>query len=302
MGSPVSRALKLLTLPADRDALQARLGILRAITSMFAAIAALTVATAAFAAPAFAGDARPAAGIADNSFLIEEAYNQEAGVVQHIATFARQNGTWTVAYTDEWPVISQAHQFSYTVPYAWLDDSDGGADGFGDVMLNYRYQALFESDATPAFAPRVSLILPTGDEKRGLGDGSTGYQINLPVSKIVTDRITLHGNAGLTSYFDIDGHQPVSFHAGGSIIYAATRDFNLMVEALHTWDETVDDAGALERDRAVTLSPGIRTAVNMPEGQLVLGIAAPIEFSGGDRDYGVFFYGSFEHSFLAAQR
>ena len=297
----MSRALKLLTLPADRDALQARLGVLRAITSMCAAIAALAIATAAFAAPAFADDARPAAGIADNSFLIEEAYNQEAGVVQHIATFARQNGTWTAAYTDEWPMISQVHQFSYTVPYAWLDDSEGGADGIGDVLLNYRYQALFESDGLPAFAPRISLILPTGDENRGLGDGSTGYQINLPVSKIMTDRITLHGNAGLTSYFDIDGHQPVSFHAGGSMIYAATRDFNLMLEALHTWDETVNDVGALERDRTFTLSPGIRTAFNRPEGQLVLGIAAPIEFSAGERDYGVFFYGSFEHSFLAAQ-
>jgi len=29
---------------------------------------------------------RPIDGIADNSFLIEEAYNQEAGVVQHIFT------------------------------------------------------------------------------------------------------------------------------------------------------------------------------------------------------------------------
>jgi hypothetical protein len=29
-------------------------------------------------------DKRPAAAIQDNSFLIEEAYNQEEGVVQHI--------------------------------------------------------------------------------------------------------------------------------------------------------------------------------------------------------------------------
>ena len=29
-------------------------------------------------------DPRPAKGIQDNSFFIEEAYNQEAGVVQHI--------------------------------------------------------------------------------------------------------------------------------------------------------------------------------------------------------------------------
>ena len=30
--------------------------------------------------------------IADNSFLVEEAYNQEAGVVQHVSTFSRPEG------------------------------------------------------------------------------------------------------------------------------------------------------------------------------------------------------------------
>ena len=31
--------------------------------------------------------------IQDNSFLVEEAYNQEAGIVQHISTFQIQRGT-----------------------------------------------------------------------------------------------------------------------------------------------------------------------------------------------------------------
>ena len=262
-----------------------------------AACAALTLASAV--STGRADDARPAAGISDNSFLIEEAYNQEAGVVQHIVTLARQSGSWLAAYTDEWPVVSQTHQFSYTVPYAWL--AAGGDDGIGDIMLNYRYQALMETDALPAFSPRVSLILPTGDEARGLGNGSTGYQFNLPISKIVSDRVTLHGNAGLTSFFDMSGRQPVSFFAGGSIIYAATRDFNLMLEALHNWDETVGDGGAIARETSLTLAPGIRTAFNAPEGQLVLGIASPITLTDGQRDYGIFLYGSFEHSFLAAK-
>ena len=247
---------------------------------------------------ASAGDPRPAAGISDNSFLIEEAYNQEAGVVQHIATLARQNGTWLAAYTDEWPVLSQTHQVSYTVPFAWLAAGDGGAQGFGDIVVNYRYQALSETDVLPAFAPRASIILPTGDEDQGLGDGSIGYQFNLPFSKIIGARTTLHANAGMTSYFDVDGRQPTSFNLGGSIVYAATRDFNVMLEAVQNWEQSVDGLGGLESARALTLSPGIRSAFNMPEGQLVLGIAVPIEFSNGGRDYGVFIYASFEHNFL----
>ena len=184
---------------------------------------------------AVAADPRPAAGIQDNSFLIEEAYNQEAGVIQHINGLRLQGGDAFFNFTQEWPLASQRHQFSYSIPYAWqrpgnaaeqdqtdliVDFEEGGApeQGLGDIMLNYRYQALFETDAQPAFAPRLSLILPTGDRDKGLGNESLGYQINLPVSKIVSDRVTVHGNAGLTSYVDVDGRQPTSFNLGGSVI------------------------------------------------------------------------------------
>ena len=62
-----------------------------------------------------------AKGIQDNSFFIEEAYNQEPGVVQHIFNLPIDftNGSREVApsFTQEWPVFSQTHQFSYTIPY-----------------------------------------------------------------------------------------------------------------------------------------------------------------------------------------
>lgn len=184
-------------------------------------------------------DNRPAAAIQDNSFLIEEAYNQEAGVIQHINNLRRSGKDWFYTFTQEWPIGSQTHQFSYTVPYSWLRGEDGHQQGIGDVMLNYRYQLSMESATRPAIAPRASLILPTGNDDKGLGAGSYGAQFNIPVSKIVTDRITLHGNAGLTNYFDVQGHSPTSFFLGGSVIYAVDRNLNLMLEALHEWNESV---------------------------------------------------------------
>src|SRR5206468_7864303 len=62
---------------------------------------------------------QPIEVIEDNSFLIEEAYNQEPGVVQHIfqAVYSndpRQRG-WAFAFTQEWPIYGQDHQFSYTI-------------------------------------------------------------------------------------------------------------------------------------------------------------------------------------------
>lgn len=53
-------------------------------------------------------DDRPAKGIQDNSFLIEEAYNQEAGVVQDIATLRRQGRDRYFAFTNEFPLGSQS--------------------------------------------------------------------------------------------------------------------------------------------------------------------------------------------------
>ena len=261
-----------------------------------AVLAIVIVGLAGVPANAQDADSRLAKGIQDNSFLIEEAYNQEPGMVQHIANLRRQDRSWYFAFTQEWPVLSQTHQFSYTVPYAWLRDSGASTQGLGDVMLNYRWQALLETAVTPAFAPRISLILPSGNSGRDLGAGSAGLQTNLPFSKIVSDRLTLHGNAGLTHYFDVGGRSPTSHQLGGSLVYAVTRDFNLMLEALGEWNETVNASGGIEWERSFTLSPGFRQAFDLSPGQLVVGIGAPVRF-GATTDFGVFLYLSVEHGF-----
>src|ERR1044071_3803427 len=140
-----------------------------------------------------------AKGIQDNSFFIEEAYNQEPGVVQHIFNlsidFTNGSREITPSFTQEWPVFSQTHQFSYSIPYIFTEDDNG----MEDMRLNYRLQAFMEGERTPAFAPRFSLVLPTGDPDKDLGVGSVGYETNLPFSKIVSDRWTLHFNAGMRS-------------------------------------------------------------------------------------------------------
>ncbi len=251
--------------------------------------------------PVFAQDAdnRIAKALQDNSFLIEEAYNQEPGVVQHIASLRRQGRDWFFGFTQEWPLGSQAHQFSYTIPYSWLRSDGQRFHGIGDVMLNYRWQALDESERSPAVAPRLSLILPTGNEDKGLGTGSAGYQAFLPVSKIVGDRVTLHFNAGVTSYFDVQGRRPTSYALGGSVVYAVSRDFNLMLEVLQDWNESVNAAAEIEREKSFTVAPGFRHAFNLSAGQLVWGVGAPIRLSKGEKpNHGAFFYLSFEHSFL----
>ena len=224
-----------------------------------------------------------AKGIQDNSFFIEEAYNQEPGVVQYIFNLPIDftNGSREVApsFTQEWPLFSQTHQVSYTIPYVFTEDDNGMAD----MRLNYRVQALVEDKYTPAFAPRLSLVLPTGDQSEGLGAGVVGYEFNLPFSKIVSDRWTLHFNAGMSIF--PNAHQSrhlTNYNVGVSAIYALSRDFNLMLESLAGWNEDIAEGvfafeETVDRTTTAIISPGTRYAFNLPnDAQLVVGAAFPI--------------------------
>src|SRR5689334_1588462 len=114
-------------------------------------LVALAVVPCAAHAQRLAADTIP---IQDNSFLMEEAYNQEARVVQHISTLIKdpQSGLWTYSFTQEWPVRGQRNQLSYTLPVA--DQGGRSQTGIGDVLLNYRLQVISPEDSKVAFAPR----------------------------------------------------------------------------------------------------------------------------------------------------
>ncbi|MGZ5430414.1 MAG: transporter, partial [Thermoanaerobaculia bacterium] len=138
--------------------------------------------------------------IQDNSFLVEEAYNQTPGVVQTIQTFSRMSGSgdWVYTLTQEWPVPRETHQLSVTIPVQGVTADTGRAQGLGDVALNYRYQLVGNGDAKVAVSPRLTLVLPAGDRKRSLGAGGLGIQVGLPLSLVLSDRFVTHWNAGAT--------------------------------------------------------------------------------------------------------
>ena len=198
--------------------------------------------------------------IQDNSFLLEEAYNQEEGVIQHIQTFQYMKGdSWAYSFTQEWPVPTQTHQLSYTIPYLHLQDPDAGT-GFGDVLLNYRYQALLKGPV--AFSPRVSLVAPTGDYREGLlGSGAWGVQGNLPLSLELSERWVTHWNLGAThiprakgtdgSRADITG-----VNYGASIIYLVNDNVNLLTEFVGGVIEAVGQAGRVSGRIGSSSTPG----------------------------------------------
>ena len=243
-----------------------------------------------------------AAPIQDNSFLIEEAYNQEAGVVQHINAFARDDdsGDWVYTFTQEWPLGGQRHQISYTIP--WLCFADGGS-GVGDVAVNYRLQLVGSGETAVAFAPRLSVILPTGDEEKGRGLGAAGFQVNLPLSGALAERFMTHVNLGATytpkaENADGDEADVTAYSFGQSFIWLARPKLNLMLELVYLSGEEIIGPGATQQIDSFFISPGLRGAWDLPGGlQIVPGIAVPLGAGPSSGERQIFLYLSFEHPF-----
>lgn len=254
---------------------------------------------------AYGGDPAPELlirGIQDNSFLIEEAYNQEEGVVQNIQNFLHYRGkTWMYTFTQEWPVLSHKHQLSYTVPFLQGGDPDNRA-GLGDIMLNYRYQ-LVEKESF-AMAPRLSLILPTGDCQKGTGNEAVGIQTDIPVSIELANRWATHWNAGFTCTPNAREPQGAradtwGYNLGGSVIFAVTRNAQVFLETIWNSNQAVQSDGSTQWADTFYLNPGARFAINCKSGlQIVPGIAVPVGIGPSAGDVGIFAYLSLEFPFM----
>ncbi len=240
--------------------------------------------------------------IQDNSFLVEEAYNQEAGIVQHISTFQIARGTsdFDASFTQEWPVGSIRHQLSYDIPISRI----GSQTGVGDLGINYRYQLLGDGNARLAISPRLSVTVPTGDWKRARGTGAAGLNTAIPFSYVVSPMIVTH--------FDIGGGVTPSarnavgdrakiteWSTAGSAILTMSNRIQPMLEAIYSSGQEVIGRDHTARSESFLISPGIRAAFNFASGlQIVPGIAIPIGVGPSSGERSMFFYLSLEHPFV----
>ncbi len=252
------------------------------------------------------GAEHPAVAIEDNSFFVEEAFNQDERVVQHIFNvlyYRRPLETTVATFTQEWPLIGVDHQLSYTLAYAHL--SAPVVDGMGDLYLNYRYQLSADS-SWAAVAPRLSIILPTGNADEGLGMGVVGFQVNFPVSRRLSDRFITHWNAGMTVFPGVRGMDASGrtmrrtlpwYNCAASIIWLAAPTWNLMLEGTANSTADLDGNGGVVRSTEIIVSPGFRLAINFQGLQIVPGVAVPVSFVDGEARVGAFLYLSFEHPY-----
>lgn len=259
-------------------------------------------------APPSEGSSHPPHSIQDNSFLVEEAYNQDPGVVQHISLFTRTRGSgdWSYSFTQEWPAAGLTHQLSYSATVAHVGET--GARGAGDTALNYRYQLLGDGEATVAIAPRLTVFLPTGDDRRGLGAGTLSYQVSIPASTVLSNDWIAHWNLGATwapSARNPAGQRAdaTAWNAGASLIFLGSSVADVMLETVYSRFQTVAGRGHTALDSSWLVSPGIRWAYDFRGGlQIVPGVAFPIGFGPSRGSRQVLLYLSFEHPFRKVER
>lgn len=240
-----------------------------------------------------------------NSFLVEEAFTQEAGVVEHIAAFqfSRRGGSGEYSFTQEWPLFSARHQLSFTLPFQWEPTAFQGATGMGDAEVGYGYQWIADDRSGIFVSPRLGLTLPTGDAARGHGAGAPGVEASLPVSVSVSQNVVASGSLGVSytpSARNPQGDEAdvAGYELGGSLIWMAHPRFGLIAGAVWESGQEVDGAGETSRSNHLLVAPGLRATVDLVPGlQLVPGILVPIGLgpSGGARSISLFL--SVEHPF-----
>ena len=251
--------------------------------------------------------AQPEGPIQDNSFLVEEAYNQEDGIIQHIS-FVQFLNTHDVVYTqtDEWPLRSLKHQLSVTASFNESGNYRQFGPGWGDTALNYRYQLVGSGETRLAISPRLSMLLPSGDSNAARGYGGWGLQTNLPISFQLNRRIVTHWNAGVTWIPSAEDAQHnhatlVNPNLAQSTVWLVKPRFNALCEVVWTDNATIVASSQTTRQQAVFISPGVRWAYNFKSGlQIVPGVALPMGLMGASGQKGAIFYLSFEHPFALA--
>jgi hypothetical protein len=242
--------------------------------------------------------------IEDNSMFVEEAFNQEDRVVQHISNLVflpvNENNTY-FSFTQEWPAFGLKHQLSYTFQYYSFGNDK--VSGFGDIYLNYRYQLSYKENFV-ACSPRLSLIIPSGNHAKRLGDGSWGMQFNLPVSKRWTNHFINHFNIGATYFFKVTqdeiefSRSMVSYFGGISSIWLVSDKFNLMLECMAYMVANPDLDNHIDYVNENIVAPAFRYAINVKNLQIVPGISVPFSLSkASGNGIGIFFYLSFEHPY-----
>lgn len=110
---------------------------------------------------------------------------------------------------------------------------EGGRFGLSDIRLSAK-KAVFSGDT--ALSVKAEAELPSGDAKRGYGNGETDYSFALLFDKKIAERLKLYLNMGAVFPGDLKAMQDVGlrdyYFAGGALEWAYSQKLSLIAGLL----------------------------------------------------------------------
>lgn len=239
-----------------------------------------------------------------NGLLVETAYHQEAGEVQHSVSFARSSREgWASVVSQEWPVFSEKHQVSFSLPADVFIKRADGNRGAGDLALEYSYFLIGDNKSKVTVSPGIGFSVPTGSVVKGLGAGGAGASAKLPVSVMLTRRFASNSTVELrymsrARNAEGDRFRLWNYEVGQSFVWFARPKFNVLVEGVWGRSKAANSDGFREIENEVFVSPGVRWAHVFHNGlSIIPGVAVPIGVGPSQGDHRIFFYLAIEHPF-----
>lgn len=117
---------------------------------------------------------------------------------------------------------AQDAALEFAVPYGMFDGANSDEQGLGDVRLGAEARVFEMIYGYPFVLPHVALVLPSGDEDKGLGTGETVIEVGATIGTTVDP------------FFRLEA--PVHFNLDGTyrVIPNADNEFLLGISAI--WD------------------------------------------------------------------
>lgn len=124
-----------------------------------------------------------------------------------------REGTFSISSTISHG-LTETSDIVFSAPYLFTRTEETGNTererGFGDVVAEFKWRWYENNGLSLALKP--GLILPTGNDRRGLGAGKVGYQVYLIATKEVKP-LSLHANAGYIRNENTQGERRDLWHA-----------------------------------------------------------------------------------------
>lgn len=235
--------------------------------------------------------------IEDNSFLLEEAFNQKEGEFQFIQKYQTdRSGAIDYNLELEAPITNETHQFSFDISRSRPEDISESS--FSDLALNYRWQAFNQNGIL--LAEKIGIVLPTGSVGKNTGQGAVGWNLLQAATISFSDVLMNHWNMGLTVFPEAespgDDKTIMGLNAGTSFVYLYRDDLNFLLEAVFETGESFGLDGEVSNEKSFYLNPGLRFARNFDfkQTQVVPGLSFPLEYTDSQVRPGILLYLSVE--------